>query len=208
MDSLYLPSIITIVDNLFSYPYLRLVNLSLTCLIGLLLMGLQVFISFNVVYRWIYRISYQLMLFIFVSSACVGFGMTLPHRKAAVFTARHLELLEVVQLTLLYLHPDLHVHSFLSPLPYQVSNYFWWLIGVSMVYVFANLLFFILSVCMFLLRSIQLLLQRCLQFDMPSLFAFDLIRESDLEFETRTGWTYHAGSPIVLPSQLLNVGQP
>ena len=43
---------------------------------------------------------------------------------------------------------------------------------------------------------------------MPSLFAFDLIRESDQEFETRTGWTYHAGCPIVLPSQLLNVGQP
>ena len=62
--------------------------------------------------------------FIFVSSACVGFGMTLPHRKAAVFTARRLELLEVVQSTLTYLHPDSRVHSFLSPLPYQVSNYF------------------------------------------------------------------------------------
>ena len=61
---------------------------------------------------------------IFVSSACVGFGMTLPHRKAAVFTARRLELLEVVQSTLTYLHPDSRVHSFLSPLPYQVSNYF------------------------------------------------------------------------------------
>ena len=63
-------------------------------------------------------------------------------------------------------------------------------------------------VYVFLLKSVQPLLQRCLQYDMPSLFAFDLIRESDQEFETRTGWTYHAGCPIVLPSQLLNVGQP
>ena len=45
----------------------------------------------------------------------------LPHRKAAVFTARRRELLEVVQTTLVYLHPDSRVHSFLSPLSYQVS---------------------------------------------------------------------------------------
>ena len=50
--------------------------------------------------------------------------------------------------------------------------------------------------------------QRCLQFDMPTLFAFDLVRESDQEFEARTGWQYHAGSPVSLPGQLLNVGQP
>ena len=47
--------------------------------------------------------------------------MMLPHRKAAVFTARRRELLEVVQTTLVYLHPDSRVHSFLSPLSYQVS---------------------------------------------------------------------------------------
>ena len=64
------------------------------------------------------------MYFIFVSSACVGLGMTLPHCKAAVFTARRFELLEVVQSTLVYLHPNSRVHSFLSPLPYQVSNYY------------------------------------------------------------------------------------
>ena len=52
--------------------------------------------------------------------ACVGFGMTLPHRKAAVFTARRLELLKVVSTMLSFLHPDSQVHSFLSPLPHQV----------------------------------------------------------------------------------------
>ena len=58
---------------------------------------------------------------IWFDSACTGFGMVLPHRKAAVFTARRFELLDVVQSTLTYLHPDSRVHSFLSPLPYQVS---------------------------------------------------------------------------------------
>ena len=46
--------------------------------------------------------------------------MTLSHCKAAVFTARRYELFEVVDSTLTYLHPDSRVHSFLSPLPYQV----------------------------------------------------------------------------------------
>ena len=59
---------------------------------------------------------------IWFDSACTGFGMVLPHRKAAVFTARRFELLDVVQSTLTYLHPDSRVHSFLSPLPYQVSH--------------------------------------------------------------------------------------
>jgi len=43
---------------------------------------------------------------------------------------------------------------------------------------------------------------------MPRLFAFDLVRESDQDFENRTGWTYHAGSPVELPGNLLSVGQP
>ena len=81
-------------------------------------MCLQVSLSFNDF------LGAPINQFLFVSSACVVFGMTLPHRKAAVFTARRLELLEVVQSTLTYLHPDSRVHSFLSPLPYQVSNYF------------------------------------------------------------------------------------
>ena len=58
------------------------------------------------------------MLTIF--STLGGFGMVMTHRKAAVFTARRIELCEIVQSTLLYLHPDSRVHSYLSPLPYQV----------------------------------------------------------------------------------------
>ena len=46
--------------------------------------------------------------------------MTLSHRQAAVFTARRLELCEVVDGTLFYLRPDSRVHSYLSPLPYEV----------------------------------------------------------------------------------------
>ena len=42
-----------------------------------------------------------------------------------MFTARRLELCEVVQTTLLYLHPDSCIHSYLSPLPYQVTNFLW-----------------------------------------------------------------------------------
>ena len=59
-------------------------------------------------------------LILYAFSSFVGFGMTITHRKAAVFTARRFELLEVVNSTLTYLHPDSRVHSFLSPLPYQV----------------------------------------------------------------------------------------
>ena len=58
------------------------------------------------------------MLTIF--STLGGFGMVMTHRKAAVFTARRIELCEIVQSTLVYLHPDSRVHSYLSPLPYQV----------------------------------------------------------------------------------------
>ena len=58
----------------------------------------------------------------FFSSALGSFGMTITHRKAAVFTARRYELFEVVDSTLTYLHPDSRVHSFLSPMPYQVSR--------------------------------------------------------------------------------------
>ena len=58
----------------------------------------------------------------FFSSALGSFGMTITHRKSAVFTARRNELFEVVDSTLTYLHPDSRVHSFLSPLPYQVSR--------------------------------------------------------------------------------------
>ena len=61
------------------------------------------------------------MHFIYIFSALGGFGLVLSHRKAAVFTARRFELLELVHTTLSYLHPDSRVHSFLSPLPYQVN---------------------------------------------------------------------------------------
>ena len=44
----------------------------------------------------------------------------MTHRQAAVFTARRLELCDVVESTLVYLRPDSRVHSYLSPLPYQV----------------------------------------------------------------------------------------
>ena len=50
--------------------------------------------------------------------------MTLSHHQAALFTARRLELCDLVQDTLLYLHPDSRVHSHLSPLAYQVICFF------------------------------------------------------------------------------------
>ena len=46
--------------------------------------------------------------------------MMMTHRQAAVFTARRLELCDVVESTLVYLRPDSRVHSYLSSLPYQV----------------------------------------------------------------------------------------
>ena len=49
--------------------------------------------------------------------------MTLSHRQAAVFTARRLELCDVVDGTLFYLRPDSRVHSYLSPLPYEVCAF-------------------------------------------------------------------------------------
>ena len=126
MESLYPPpNIVTIVDNLFSYPYLRY------CILN---MFDQIFITafciFNISPHTISSCSshsfstqgHYLWFFMFTLSACTGFGMVLPHRKAAVFTARRFELLDVVQSTLTYLHPDSRVHSFLSPLPYQVSH--------------------------------------------------------------------------------------
>ena len=70
------------------------------------------------------------------SSGIGGFGMTLSHRRAAVFTARRYELFEVVSSTLTYLHPDSRVHSFLSPLPYQVllfSFKCWFLLSIMLM---------------------------------------------------------------------------
>ena len=49
--------------------------------------------------------------------------MMLSHRQAAVFTARRLELCDVVDGTLFYLRPDSCVHSYLSPLPYEVCAF-------------------------------------------------------------------------------------
>ena len=44
--------------------------------------------------------------------------------------------------------------------------------------------------------------QRCVNYDMPRLFAFDLVRETDQEFEARVGWVYSATSPIQLPAMI------
>ena len=74
----------------------------------------------QLVVDWVFK---ELLTYMcFFSSALGGFGMTITHNKAAVFTARRYELFEVVDSTLTYLHPDSRVHSFLSPLPYQVSR--------------------------------------------------------------------------------------
>ena len=72
------------------------------------------------------------MLTIF--STLGGFGMVMTHRKAAVFTARRIELCEIVQSTLLYLHPDSRVHSYLSPLPYQVITATMCMIGFTICF--------------------------------------------------------------------------
>ena len=150
--------------------------------------------------------------------------MTMSHRKAAVFTARRYELFEVVNSTLTYLHPDSRVHSFLSPLPYQVidflgyyyscldrrcwsSRFLSYLIIIKMSEVVTScsgLNFYLYIV----LEKSVLYLQRCLQFDMPRLLAFDLLRETDQEFEARTGWTYQTTSPVSFPAVLINVNPP
>jgi len=43
---------------------------------------------------------------------------------------------------------------------------------------------------------------------MPRLLAFDLLRETDQQFEARTGWTYQATSPVSLPAVLIHVNPP
>ena len=48
--------------------------------------------------------------------------MVLTHRRAALLSARRIELCDLVDRTLFYLHPDTRVHSFLSPLPYEVND--------------------------------------------------------------------------------------
>ena len=128
--------------------------------------------------------------------------LVLTHRQAAVFTARRFELFDVVQSTLTYMHPDSRVHSFLSPLPYQVYVYSLRITG-----------YFILVISRLIYLKIGNLrrcyiLQRCLQFDMPRLLAFDLLRETDQEFEARTGWTYQTTSPVSFPAVLINVNPP
>ena len=48
--------------------------------------------------------------------------MVLTHRRAALLSAQRIELCDLVDRTLFYLHPDTRVHSFLSPLPYEVND--------------------------------------------------------------------------------------
>ena len=121
MDTLFPPSIVTIVDNLFSYPYLRFVNIPMIFIEpcsqsshpydNSLDWSLKQSLCDVMVLRW-FNLNF---------STIGGFGMTMTHRRAAVFTARRIELCEIVQTTLSYLHPDSRVHSYLSPLPYQVK---------------------------------------------------------------------------------------
>ena len=121
MDTLFPPSIVTIVDNLFSYPYLRFVNIPMIFIDpcsqssypydNSLDWSLKQSLCDVMVLRW-FNLNF---------STIGGFGMTMTHRRAAVFTARRIELCEIVQTTLSYLHPDSRVHSYLSPLPYQVK---------------------------------------------------------------------------------------
>lgn len=120
MDHLYPPSIFIIVDNLFSFPYLRyaynLINR----------FGSSYFVLFRLssptpLASLTFFPAYIILMLVFLLfSQLGGFGMTLSHHQAALFTARRLELCDLVQDTLLYLHPDSRVHSHLSPLAYQV----------------------------------------------------------------------------------------
>ena len=38
---------------------------------------------------------------------------------------------------------------------------------------------------------------------MPRLLAFDLIRETDQEFQNRSGWQYRSTSPVMLPDTII-----
>ena len=68
------------------------------------------------------EVLHLLKILIILCSVLGSFGLVLTHRQAAVFTARRFELFDIVQSTLTYMHPDSRVHSFLSPLPYQVCS--------------------------------------------------------------------------------------
>ena len=51
-------------------------------------------------------------------------------------------------------------------------------------------------------------LQNIISHDMPKLSVFDLFRESDVEFQTRTGWIYSPQAPVYVPDPTFTIQSP
>ena len=117
MEALYPPSIVTIVDNLFSLPRLRFVHFVVSAQLSSCF-----FQSYIHSVTQSVEVLHPFNVLIILCSVLGSFGLVLTHRQAAVFTAWRFELFDIVQSTLTYMHPDSRVHSFLSPLPYQVCS--------------------------------------------------------------------------------------
>ena len=49
------------------------------------------------------------------------------------------------------------------------------------------------------------MLQNIISNDMPRLSVFDLFRESDVEFQTRTGWQFNAQAPVYIPDPTITI---
>ena len=70
-----------------------------------------------------YIISLMLKMFVFFVFLRVCGFKVMSHYEAAIFTARRLEMCEIVEMTLFYFLDRPQVHSPLSGLPFMVSGY-------------------------------------------------------------------------------------
>ena len=143
-------------------------------------------------------------------------GLIITHQRAALFTARRQEMIEVLERSFFYLltHPE--VHSPHSEIPFQVIFRLIELVIVSIaLHVLSSLQLFYCVVSSFCSRSSRMLysfsyliFQRCLDEDMPQLDFFSLLRESDYQFASRSGWRYRRDSPVYMPVQSVHIMPP
>ena len=70
------------------------------------------------------NVHIQNVSFLILCSFRRYFGIVISHFQVAIFTARCVEIADVVQATLFYMNPDapIPVHSPYSALPYEVSD--------------------------------------------------------------------------------------
>ena len=114
---------------------------------------------------------------------------------AAVYTARRLEMLHIVEDTLHYLVQRPVVHSELSGWPFMVM----------FRRCFCQVIISAFSSTgsdsdLTIIIDVFFTFQRALQHDMPRRCFFSCVRESNAEFISRAGWVYHpVNSPINIP---------